>query len=42
MPADFKPEDNGLTKLKVRGAAAWCSRRFDHDVEPTSSSYLGE
>ena len=34
MPADFKPADHGLTKLKVarRGGVVFAS--FDHDVEP--------
>lgn len=34
MPADFKTEDNGLTKLKVasRGGVVFAS--FDHAVEP--------
>ncbi|UUX95358.1 aromatic ring-hydroxylating dioxygenase subunit alpha [Aquabacterium sp. J223] len=34
MPADFKTEDHGLTKLKVarRGGVVFAS--FDHDVEP--------
>ncbi|MGZ5892693.1 MAG: Rieske 2Fe-2S domain-containing protein, partial [Caldimonas sp.] len=40
MPADFKPEDNGLTKLKVavRGGVVFAS--FDHDVEPLED-FLG-
>ncbi|MFG1210516.1 aromatic ring-hydroxylating dioxygenase subunit alpha [Xanthobacter flavus] len=34
MPAEFKPQDHGLTKLKVarRGGVVFAS--FDHDVEP--------
>lgn len=34
MPKDFKPENHGLTKLKVarRGGVVFAS--FDHDVEP--------
>ena len=40
MPSDFKPEDNGLTKLKVatRGGVVFAS--FDPDVEPFEQ-YLG-
>ncbi len=40
MPADFKPADNGLTKLKVaaRGGVVFAS--FDHDVEPLEE-FLG-
>jgi salicylate 5-hydroxylase large subunit len=40
MPADFKPGDHGLTKLKVaaRGGVVFAS--FDHDVEPLEE-YLG-
>src|SRR3954454_17060712 len=40
MPADFKPADNGLTKLKVaaRGGVVFAS--FDHDVEPLED-FLG-
>jgi salicylate 5-hydroxylase large subunit len=40
MPADFKPADHGLTKLKVavRGGVVFAS--FDHDVEPLED-YLG-
>jgi salicylate 5-hydroxylase large subunit len=40
MPADFKPADNGLTKLKVaaRGGVVFAS--FDHDVEPLEA-FLG-
>ena len=34
MPAEFKPQDHGLTRLKVarRGGVVFAS--FDHDVEP--------
>ncbi|MEY4482180.1 MAG: salicylate 5-hydroxylase large oxygenase component [Pseudomonadota bacterium] len=40
MPADFKLEDHGLTKLKVatRGGVVFAS--FDHDVEPLED-FLG-
>jgi len=40
MPADFKPADHGLTKLKVaiRGGVVFAS--FDHDVE-SLEDYLG-
>jgi len=40
MPADFKPAENGLTKLKVatRGGVVFAS--FDHDVEPLED-FLG-
>jgi salicylate 5-hydroxylase large subunit len=40
MPADFKLEDNGLTKLKVatRGGVVFAS--FDHDVE-SLEDFLG-
>jgi len=40
MPADFKPADNGLTKLRVaaRGGVVFAS--FDHDVEPLEA-FLG-
>ena len=40
MPADFKPADHGLTKLKVaaRGGVVFAS--FDHDVEPLED-FLG-
>ena len=40
MPADFKPADNGLNKLKVaaRGGVVFAS--FDHDVEPLED-FLG-
>lgn len=40
MPADFKPADHGLTKLKVatRGGVVFAS--FDHEVEPLDD-YLG-
>lgn len=40
MPADFKLEDHGLTKLKVatRGGVVFAS--FDHDVEPLEE-FLG-
>jgi len=40
MPADFKPADNGLTKLKVaaRGGVVFAS--FDHDVE-SLEDFLG-
>ena len=40
MPADFKPADNGLTKLKVaaRGGVVFAS--FDHEVEPLEA-FLG-
>jgi len=40
MPADFKPADNGLTRLKVaaRGGVVFAS--FDHDVEPLED-FLG-
>jgi salicylate 5-hydroxylase large subunit len=40
MPADFKPEDNGLTKLKVaaRGGVVFAS--FDNDVE-SFEDFLG-
>ncbi|MDI9334330.1 MAG: aromatic ring-hydroxylating dioxygenase subunit alpha [Cytophagales bacterium] len=41
MPKDFKPEDHGLTQLKVavRGGVVFAS--FDHAVEPLES-FLGE
>ena len=40
MPADFKPAEHGLTKLKVatRGGVVFAS--FDHDVEPLED-FLG-
>jgi salicylate 5-hydroxylase large subunit len=40
MPKEFKPEEHGLTKLKVatRGGVVFAS--FDHDVEPLED-YLG-
>ena len=40
MPADFKPADNGLTKLKVaaRGGVVFAS--FDHEVE-SLEAFLG-
>ncbi|QDF97905.1 salicylate hydroxylase [Azoarcus sp. DD4] len=40
MPADFKVEDHGLTKLKVatRGGVVFAS--FDHEVEPLED-YIG-
>ncbi len=40
MPADFKPADHGLTKLKVaaRGGVVFAS--FDHEVEPLED-FLG-
>jgi len=40
MPADFKPAEHGLTKLKVatRGGVVFAS--FDHDVEPLEA-FLG-
>ncbi len=40
MPADFKPAEHGLNKLKVaqRGGVVFAS--FDHDVEPFED-YLG-
>ena len=40
MPADFRPEENGLNKLKVavRGGVVFAS--FDHDVEPLED-FLG-
>jgi len=40
MPADFKPADNGLTKLKVaaRGGVVFAS--FDPDIEPLEA-FLG-
>ena len=40
MPKDFKPEDHGLTKLKVacRGGVVFAS--FDHDIEPLED-FLG-
>ena len=34
MPADFKPADNGLTKLKVHARGGVVFASFDHDVEP--------
>jgi salicylate 5-hydroxylase large subunit len=40
MPADFKPAEHGLTKLRVatRGGVVFAS--FDHDVEPLEN-FLG-
>ncbi len=40
MPVDFKPEEHGLTKLKVatRGGVVFAS--FDHDIE-SLEDYLG-
>ncbi|HEX2540744.1 MAG TPA: aromatic ring-hydroxylating dioxygenase subunit alpha [Caldimonas sp.] len=40
MPADFRPEENGLNKLKVavRGGVVFAS--FDHEVEPLED-FLG-
>ncbi len=40
MPADFKLEENGLTKLKVAVKGGVIFASFDHDVEDLDS-YLG-
>ncbi|HEX5513271.1 MAG TPA: aromatic ring-hydroxylating dioxygenase subunit alpha [Gammaproteobacteria bacterium] len=40
MPADFKPEENGLTKLKVAVRNGVVFASFDHDVE-SLEDYLG-
>jgi salicylate 5-hydroxylase large subunit len=41
MPADFKLEDNGLTKLKVAVKGGVIFASFDHSIEDLDS-YLGE
>ncbi len=40
MPADFKTEDHGLTKLKVQALNGVVFASFDHDV-PTLADYFG-
>jgi salicylate 5-hydroxylase large subunit len=40
MPADFKLEDNGLTKLKVAARNGVVFASFDHSIEPLED-YLG-
>ena len=40
MPADFKPEENGLTKLKVAARGGVVFACFDHEVE-SLEDFLG-
>ena len=40
MPADFKPEEHGLTRLKVAVRNGVVFASFDHDIEPLED-YLG-
>src|SRR6185437_5363422 len=41
MPADFKPEENGLVKLEVASRHGVVFASFDHDIE-SFEDYLGE